>query len=78
VLYKERNLLLSSKQKLRRTQRPTTSADEFRYSKVKRSMAGIKHVLNERKKVDKILGISSAIPADYNQQSGAKSTTASK
>ena len=62
VLYKERNLLLTTKQKLRRTQRPVIAAEEFRYTKVKRSMAGIKHVLEERKKIDKLLGVSSSIP----------------
>lgn len=55
VLYKERNLLLTAKQKLRRNQRPMTGSEEFRYIKVKRSMAGIKHVLKERKKIDQIL-----------------------
>lgn len=67
MLYKERNLLLTTKQKFRRTQRPMSSDEEFRYLKVKRSMAGIKHVLNERKKIDKILGVSSSIPNDYNK-----------
>ncbi len=67
VLYKERNLLLTTKQKLRRTQRPVIAADEFRYVKVKRSMAGIKHVMDERKKIDKILGVSSSIPLSYSE-----------
>ena len=40
---------------IRRTQRPYTSSDEDRYNKVKRSMAAIKHVLSERKKIDIIL-----------------------
>lgn len=65
VLYKERNLLLTHKQKLRRTLRPVIAADEHRYVKVKRSMAAIKHVLDERRKIDKLLGISSAIPKNY-------------
>ena len=62
VLYKERNLLLTAKQKYRRTQRPVSAFEEFRYKKVKRSMAGIKHVLAERKKIDKLVGVSSSIP----------------
>lgn len=71
VLYKERNLLLTTKQKLRRTQRPVLAGDEFRYVKVKRSMAGIKHVLDERKKIDKILGVSSSIPLSYSEDIAA-------
>jgi hypothetical protein len=71
VLYKERNILLTTKNKLRRTQRPVIAADEFRYTKVKRSMASIKHVLEERKKIDKILGVSSTIPQSYVGIAGA-------
>lgn len=71
MLYKERNLLLTTKQKLRRTQRPVIASDEFRYVKVKRSMAGIKHVLDERKKIDKILGVSSSIPLSYSENIAA-------
>jgi len=62
VLYKERNLLLTAKQKLRRNQRPVTGAEEFRYIKVKRSMAGIKHVLKERKKIDQIFRSATSDP----------------
>ena len=67
VLYKERNLLLTTKQKLKRTQRPVIATDEFRYVKVKKSMGAIKYVLDERRKIDKILGVSSSIPANYNK-----------
>jgi hypothetical protein len=55
VLYKERNLLLTQKHKLRRTQRPVILSEEHRYSKVKKSMGGIKHVMKERKKIDAII-----------------------
>lgn len=71
VLYKERNLLLTTKQKLKRTQRPVIASEEHRYDKVKRSMGAIKHVLNERRKIDKILGVSSSIPANYNKTGDA-------
>lgn len=75
VLYKERNLLLTNKQKLKRTQRPVIATDEFRYVKVKKSMGAIKYVLDERRKIDKILGVSSSIPADYNKVEVIDSTT---
>ena len=52
ILYKERNLILTEKQKQQRTVNPTTTADESRYLKVKRSMAAIKHVLSERQKIN--------------------------
>lgn len=52
VLYKERNLLLSEREKTRRNQRPVLKPEENRYTKVKRSMAGIKIVLNERKRIE--------------------------
>ncbi len=68
VLYKERNLLLTNKQKLKRTQRPVVAVDETRYAKVKRSMGAIKFVMNERRKIDKILGVSSSIPANYGKE----------
>ena len=55
VLYKERNLLLTTKEKSRTTGRPFSPMDEYRYSKVKRSMAAIKHVLDERKKIEKLI-----------------------
>mmetsp|Transcript_35367 Transcript_35367/g.36025 ORF Transcript_35367/g.36025 Transcript_35367/m.36025 type:complete len:140 (+) Transcript_35367:157-576(+) len=55
VLYKERNLLLTAKEKGRRNQRPILPSDEARYMKVKRSMASIKLVLGERKKIDSLL-----------------------
>lgn len=55
VLYKERNLLLTLKEKVRRTQRPYTAAEEARYTKVKRSMAAIKHVMSERRKIGNLI-----------------------
>ena len=69
VLYKERNLLLSEREKSRRGQRPVSRLDENRYIKVKRSMAGIKHVLKERSKIKKILKESEGfVSADKTQQ----------
>ena len=55
ILYKERNLLLSEKEKSRRLSRPVSPDDESRHFKVKRSMAAIKFVLDERKKIDLLL-----------------------
>ena len=55
VLYKERNLLLSEREKTRRIQRPVLRLEEDRYTKVKRSMAGIKIVLNERKRIEGLM-----------------------
>lgn len=52
ILYKERNLILTEKQKLRRTVNPVSIIEENRYIKVKRSMAAIKHVLSERQKIN--------------------------
>jgi len=51
VLYKERNLLLTEKEKFRRGGRPLTSENESRYIKVKRGMAAIKFVMCERRKI---------------------------
>ena len=50
VLYKERNLLLSERERTRRNQRPIATKEENRYIKVKRSMGAIKFVLRERSK----------------------------
>eukprot|EP01039_Chlorochromonas_danica_P003392 gene3392-3717_t len=55
VLYKERNVLLSSRLRVRRGLNPVAKEDEKRYIQVKRSMAAIKRVIDERKKIDKIL-----------------------
>lgn len=55
MLYKERNLLLTSRQKTKRRLQPNRDVDENRYINVKRSMAAIKFVLDERKKIDKML-----------------------
>lgn len=62
VLYKERNLLLSEKQKIRRAQRPYTQLEENRYMNVKRSMAAIKFVLDERKKIAKLIASEESQP----------------
>lgn len=51
ILYKERNLLITEKQRKAKTSTPVIASEEFRYSKVKRSMAAIKHVLSERQKI---------------------------
>lgn len=55
VLYKERNVLLSARNKLRTAQKRTTPLEEQRYINVKRSMAAIKHTLDERKKIRNFL-----------------------
>lgn len=51
VLYKERNLLLTDKEKSRKFQRAVTPKDEMRYTYVKRAMGGIKIVIQERKRL---------------------------
>ena len=66
VLYKERNLILSEKEKTRRSQRPILSPQENRYIKVKRSMAGIKVVLNERKRIQVLIDKESNSPPNNN------------
>ena len=48
-------MLLSEKQKIRRVQRPYSRLEENRYNNVKRSMAAIKFVLDERKKIADII-----------------------
>ena len=63
VLYKERNLLLTEREKTRRGLRPMLKPDENRYIKVKKSMAGIKVVINERKRIQKELIIDAAAAA---------------
>ena len=55
VLYKERNLLLSERERARRNSRPIQPKEETRYLKVKRSMGAIKFVLSERSKIHKLL-----------------------
>ncbi|KAJ1426052.1 mitochondrial 39-S ribosomal protein L47 (MRP-L47)-domain-containing protein [Ochromonadaceae sp. CCMP2298] len=69
VLYKERNVLLTQKHKLKRTQRPTILVEEHRYFKVKRSMGGIKHVMKERKKIEYILA---GMEADRSPESASE------
>lgn len=55
VLYKERNLLLTARLTAKRFSKPIIGEDEMRYISVKRSMAAIKLVLSERKKIAEIL-----------------------
>lgn len=43
--------MLTDREKSRRNGRPIASADEGRYIKTKRSMAAIKHVLHERRRI---------------------------
>mmetsp|Transcript_6183 Transcript_6183/g.9323 ORF Transcript_6183/g.9323 Transcript_6183/m.9323 type:complete len:150 (-) Transcript_6183:133-582(-) len=69
VLYKERNLLLTMREAIRRAQRPITSAEESRYIKVKRSMAGIKIVIKERKKIEMKID---PPPEGYNKTPGRR------
>ena len=59
VLYKERNLLLTARLTSKRFNRPVSAKDESRYISVKRSMAAIKCVLGERKKIDELLKLKS-------------------
>lgn len=63
VLYKERNLLLSARNKLRTAQKRVTPLEEQRYINVKRSMAAIKHTLDERKKIRTMLAEEAAVAA---------------
>ncbi len=69
VLYKERNLLLTHKEKVRRAQRPYLPEEEARYMKVKRAMAGIKFVINERKNIEMKVN---PPPADHNKTPGRR------
>lgn len=55
ILYKERNLLLTAKHEKQKNSYPVTQRDENRYVNVKRSMANIKLVLAERKKIKEFL-----------------------
>lgn len=55
ILYKERNLLLTEREKLRRNKKPVTVLDENRYRNVKRSMANIQFVLTERNNIEKLI-----------------------
>jgi hypothetical protein len=60
---------LTHKEKVRRAQRPYTAEEELRYSKVKRSMGGIKLVINERKNIEMLLN---PPPADHNKTPGRR------
>ena len=55
VMYKERNMLLSEREKARRMQLPVSKLDENRYIKIKRGMGAIKHVLRERSSIKREL-----------------------
>lgn len=55
VLYKERNLLLTARHAHRQRLVPLPILEENRYIRVKRSMAAIKVVLNERKRIQTLL-----------------------
>lgn len=55
VMYKERNLLLTSRNKSRKMSRPVVGVDEKRYLKIKVSMGAIKKLLMERSKIKKII-----------------------
>jgi hypothetical protein len=63
LLYKERNLLLSEKDKLRRNRRPVTTYDEKRYYKVKKGMAAIRLVVAERRKIGQLIESEAAAKA---------------
>ena len=76
VLYKERNLLLTEREKTRRGLRPMLKPDENRYIKVKKSMAGIKVVINERKRIQKELIIDAAAAAAAAPASAPANTNA--
>lgn len=69
VLYKERNLLLTLREKIRRAQRPIANEEEQRYLKVKQSMAAIKIVVNERKTLEMRLDPPSG---DHNKTPGRR------
>jgi hypothetical protein len=70
VLYKERNLLLSEREKIKRMNRPMPPIEETRYIKVKRSMGAIKFVLNERSKIKRKLEYENAIEQLAHEISG--------
>lgn len=46
--------MLSSRDRFRRNLAPIPDSEEARYHKVKRSMAAIKRVLGERKKIEEL------------------------
>jgi len=75
VLYKERNLILSEKEKIRRSLRPVTRMEENRYVKVKKSMAAVKTTLSERKRIETLLLSQSNSTASIDKT--AASTTSS-
>lgn len=55
VLYKERNVLLTNRMRLRKALNPVSDEEERRYTQVKRSMAAVKRVVAERKRIDALL-----------------------
>jgi len=64
ILYKERNLVLTERERVRRIQRPLSKLEDNRYIKVKRSMAAIKVVLKERSKIRKMLDIDAKVEGE--------------
>ena len=70
ILYKERNMLLSEKAKLQRMKSPVTRVHESRYSKVKRSMGAIKHVLRERSVIKRELEMNNLVAEIEHEMEG--------
>jgi len=64
ILYKERNLVLTERERVRRIQRPLSKLEDNRYIKVKRGMAAIKVVLKERSKIRKQLSIEALVEGE--------------
>ena len=73
MLYKERNLILTEKERARKMRRPITSKEEVRYNYVKRAMGGIKKVLAERKKLDAADAEQKAVEDSKNSEGSAGS-----
>eukprot|EP00606_Chrysophyceae_sp_TOSAG23-5_P001171 GSChrysophyteH2.ASY1.ANO1.858.1 assembled CDS len=72
ILYKERNMLLSEKAKLQRMKSPVTRVHESRYSKVKRSMGAIKHVLRERSVIKRELEMNNLVAEIEHEMVGGE------
>lgn len=47
--------MLTEREKMRRNSKPINAPEENRYRNVKRSMACIKFVINERKTIEKLI-----------------------
>lgn len=67
VLYKERNLLLTARHAHRQRLVPLPPLEENRYIRVKRSMAAVKVVLNERKRIQMFLKLASTEEAPKSE-----------